>query len=300
MNRWDDKDIPRLDGKVALVTGANSGLGFDSARLLAGAGARVILACRNPARAEAAAARIGPGAEVVRLDLASLASVAEAAGQVAAATPRLDILVNNAGLMAVDQARTEDGFEMQLGVNHLGHFALTARLAPLLLASPGARVVTVSSPAHRPGRVHLDDLMFERRRYDRWRAYFQSKLANLLFTLELDRRLRAADQPVSALAAHPGASRTHLGAEGHGLSNAALRLMGGLGQPAWLGALSIVRAAVDPAARGGEFYGPQFMMFGYPARETPSRRARNRRDAVLLWERSEELTGLRLEFPAAR
>src|SRR5579875_1952046 len=202
MNRWDRKDIPRLDGKVAVVTGGNSGLGFETTRLLAGAGARVILACRDRARAEVAAARVGPDAEVVRLDLASLASVAEAADQVRAVAPRLDILVNNAGLMAVDRARTEDGFEMQLGVNHLGHFALTARLVPLLLAAPGARVVTVSSPAHRLGVMRVDDLMFDRRRYDRWRAYFQSKLANLLFTLELDRRLRDSGQPVAALAAH--------------------------------------------------------------------------------------------------
>lgn len=300
MTRWDIKDIPPLDGKVAVVTGANSGIGFEASRLLARAGARVLLACRDRGRAEAAAARIGPGAEVVLLDLASLASVADAAEAIKAITGRLDILVNNAGVMAVDRARTQDGFEMQFGVNHLGHFALTARLAPLLLASPEARVVTVSSPAHRLGVLRLDDLMFEKRRYDRWRPYFQSKLANLLFSLEFDRRLRAAGQPVSSLAAHPGASRTELGQEGHGLVNMVLRPMGGFGQPAGLGALAVVRAAADPAAEGGEFFGPQFMMFGYPVREIPSGRARHRADAERLWERSEALTGVRFEIPAAR
>lgn len=285
---------------MAVVTGANSGLGLEASKLLAAAGARVFLACRNPDRAEAAAARVGRSAEVVRLDLASLGSVAGAAAAIAAATPRLDILVNNAGLMGVDRSRTEDGFEMQLGVNHLGHFALTGRLAPQLAATPGARVVTVSSLAHRPGHLRLDDLMFDQRGYDRWRAYFQSKLANLLFANELDRRLRAAGAGWSSLAAHPGASRTHLGAEGHGVINALLRPTGGFGQPASVGALPIVRAAVDPGAQGGELYGPQFMMFGYPVRETPSRRARDTAAAAALWERSEELTGVRFEIPAAR
>ncbi len=300
MYRWTAQDIPPLDGRVAVVTGANSGLGLETAKLLAGAGARVLMACRNPERADAAAARVGRRAEVVQLDLASLASVARAAGDVAGRTDRVDILVNNAGLMAIDRSATEDGFEMQLGVNHLGHFALTAHLAPLLVAAPSARVVTVSSPAHRPGTVRLDDLMFEKRGYDRWRPYFQSKLANLLFAFELDRRMGAAAQPVSSLGAHPGASRTNLGTDGHGVVNALLRPMGGFGQPASVGALSIVRAAVDPEARGGEFYGPRFMMFGYPARETPTRRARDARLAGQLWERSEELTGVRFEIPTRR
>lgn len=297
MSRWTAADIPCLDGKVAVVTGANSGVGFQAAVLLARAGARVLMACRDLGRADAAAARVGPGAEVVRLDLASLASVATAAEDIRSRTPAVHFLVNNAGLMAIDRARTEDGFEMQFGVNHLGHFALSGHLAPLLLSTPGCRVVTVSSPAHRAGVLRLDDLMFDRRRYDRWRPYCQSKLANLLFTTELDRRLRAADAPVEALAAHPGVSRTNLGTQGHGLTGAFLRPTGGFGQPAAIGALPIVRAAVDPAARGGEMYGPQFMFFGYPHRETPSRRARRVDDARRLWERSEDLTGVSFEIP---
>lgn len=295
VSRWTAKDIPELEGRVALVTGANSGLGLEAAVLLAGAGARVVLACRSRSKAEAAAARIGEKAEVVPLDLASLASVAAAAEAVRARYPRLDILINNAGLMAVDQARTEDGFEMQLGVNHLGHFALTAHLLPLLLAAPAARVVAVSSVGHRPGTIDFDDLMFERRRYDRWRAYFQSKLANLLFIVELERRFRLAGTPAKALAAHPGASGTDLGREGTGITNALLRPYSRLGQPARIGALPIVRAATDPGAKGGEFYGPQFILAGHPVLETPSRRARDRQVALRLWEESERLTGVRFE-----
>lgn len=292
MSHWDEPDIPDLTGRTAVVTGANSGLGLETARMLAGAGARVLMACRNVAKAEAAAARVGDGAEIVALDLASLASVATAADEVKGRTSRLDLLVNNAGLMAIDRATTEDGFEMQFGVNHLGHFALTAHLAPLLLAAPEARVVNVSSVGHRPGTVRFDDLMFERRRYDRWRPYFQSKLANLLFSLELERRFRAAGVTAKALTAHPGATSTDLGQEGGGFTNGFLRLFGGFGQSVRVGALPIVRAAVDPEAKGGQFYGPQFVQFGYPVLETPTRRARNAEDARRLWEESEKLTGV--------
>ncbi len=294
MSRWDASKIPELDGKVALVTGANSGLGLETSVLLAGAGARVILACRNRSRAEAAAARVGPGAEIVEVDLASLKSVAESARAVASRVDRLDILVLNAGLMAVDRARTKDGFEMQFGVNHLGHFALTAGLAPLVTAAPAARVVSVSSMGHRPGRLDFGDLMFELRRYDRWRPYFASKLANLLFAAELERRLRRAGLAAQSLAAHPGATATDLGHEGTGITNALLRPGGRLAQPVRIGALPIVRAATDPGARGGEFYGPQYRLAGYPVLETPSRRARNVADAARLWQESERLTGLRL------
>ena len=296
MTRWDAKDIPDLEGRTAVVTGANSGLGLETAILLARGGARVILACRNLAKAEPAAARVGNGAEVVSLDLASLDSVAAAADQVKRIAPQLDILVNNAGLMAIDRASTADGFEMQLGVNHLGHFAFTGHLVPSLLAAPAARVVNVSSFGHRPGTLNFDDLMFERRRYDRWRPYFQSKLANLLFTSELERRFRAAGVRAVSLAAHPGATSTDLGQEGGGVANLFLRVFSGFGQPVRIGALPIVRAAVDPGAKGGEFYGPQFLMMGYPVRETPSRRARNEADARRLWEVSEGLTGVRPEI----
>jgi protochlorophyllide reductase len=292
MSRWDASRIPDLEGRVALVTGANSGIGLETAVLLGGVGARVMLACRNPSQAEAAAARVGARAEVVTLDLASLASVDRAAETVKARTSRLDILVNNAGLMAVDQARTADGFEMHFGVNHLGHFALTARLAPLLLAADGARVVSVSSMGHRAARMHFDDLMFEHGRYDRWRPYLQSKLANLLFTRELERRFRLAGTPAKALAAHPGLSGTDLGQEGSGLTNSLMKAYSVVTQPPRVGSLPIVRAAVDPEAKGGEFYGPHLLLAGYPVRESPSRRARNQADATLLWEESEKLTGV--------
>lgn len=292
-------EVPDLSGRTALVTGANAGLGYETARILGRHGARVVLACRNAAKAEAAAAELRREAtapvEVVALDLASLASVARGADEVRARHDRLDLLVNNAGLMAIDEARTEDGFEMQMGVNHLGHFALTARLAPLVVATPGSRVVTMTSMGHRAGRLRLDDLFFERRGYDRWRPYFQSKLANLLFTLELQRRLDAAGVATLALAAHPGGARTDLGHEGSGLTNR-LAPRVPLVQSAAAGALPLVRAATDPSARGGELYGPRWMVRGRPVRETPSRRARRADDARALWERSEQLTGCRFDL----
>ncbi len=293
---WTERDIPSLDGKVALVTGANSGLGLAAAKILAAHGARVVMACRNAAKAEAAATAVREGAtgavEVVSLDLASLASVDKCASALLSDESRLDVLVNNAGLMAIDHALTEDGFEMQLGVNHLGHFALTAKLWPLLAATPGARVVNHSSFGHRAGKLVADDLFFERRRYDRWRPYFQSKLANLLFTAELHRRLSEAQSPVRALTAHPGATRTDLGHEGHGLINYAMQPFQLLQQPPRVGCLPLVRAAVDPDAPSGAFYGPRLMLAGYPVLERPSKRARRADDARALWERSESLTGI--------
>ena len=300
--RWDERDVPSLEGKVALVTGANSGLGLETSRMLARHGARILLACRNPNKAAVAEEQVGAvavaGAEVVQLDLASLASVADCAQRVRDRETKLDLLINNAGLMAIDRAKTEDGFEMQFGVNHLGHFAFTALLAPLLLATPGSRVITVSSMGHRMGVLDLDDLFFEKRRYDRWRPYFQSKLANLLFTAEFNRRLRAANAATSALGAHPGATNTDLGHEGSGLTNAVLRPFAGFGQAAWTGALPIVRAATDPGAEGGQYYGPQWMLQGHPRLETPSHRARNADDARRLWARSEQLTGVTFDVAA--
>ncbi|MGH8994193.1 MAG: oxidoreductase [Acidimicrobiia bacterium] len=305
-SRWDETQVPPLDGRVVLVTGANSGLGLAASKVFARHGARVILACRNLGKAESAAAEIraeAPGPvvlDIVPLDLASLTSVAAAAKLVRDQEPRLDLLINNAGLMAIDEARTEDGFEMQLGVNHLGHFALTAQLAPLVLSTPGSRIVTMSSVGHRAARFRADDLFFEQRGYDRWKAYFQSKLANLLFALELHRRLSAAGAGTIALAAHPGGTDTDLGFEGSGMTNRLLRaFVMSLGQPASLGALTVVRAATDPQAQGGQFYGPQWLLAGYPRVETPGPQARRPEDARRLWERSEELTGLSLELPGA-
>lgn len=301
MAKWSVASIGDLSGRNVVVTGANSGLGLEITRILAGHGARVIMACRNPTKADAAAASVRSGAiagsvEVGRLDLASLASIDEFSAGLRAAGEPLHLLVNNAGLMAVDESRTEDGFETQFGVNHLGHVALTAGLMPLLWATPGSRVVSMSSMGHRGGRLDLDDPMFDRRGYQRWPAYFQSKLANLLFIAELHRRL-GPDAPVSALAAHPGGSHTDLGHEGSGFTNQAMKVIGVFGQPPRIGALGAVRAGTDPAARGGEFYGPKFMVVGPPVLETPSRRARNADDARALWDLSERLCGRTIEIP---
>jgi NAD(P)-dependent dehydrogenase (short-subunit alcohol dehydrogenase family) len=295
---WSERDVPDLSGRVAVVTGANRGLGREVTRSLAGRGARVIMACRDEAAGEAAAAALRaeqPTAtlEVRPLDLASLASVEKFAAGLAG-EPRLDLLGNNAGLMAVDRDLTADGFEVHLGVNHLGHFALTVRLLPLLQATAGSRVVTMSSMGARLGHVDLGDLLWERRPYDRWQAYFQSKLANLLFTLELDRQLRAAQAATTALAAHPGGAQTSLGSKGGHWTNRLVPLWRPFIQSAAAGALGFVRAATDPAAQGGEYYGPQFQVWGPPVRERPSRQARDPKLAAALWERSEQLTGCSL------
>jgi protochlorophyllide reductase len=291
---WTPADIPDLTGRRAVVTGANAGLGLEVAQHLAARGADVVLACRNTAKADVAAGRIRartPGArlEVRALDLADLRSVAAFADGM---DGRLDLLVNNAGLMAVDESRTAQGFETQFGVNHLGHFALTARLLPLLLATPGSRVATMSSMGHRGARGAADPLL--ERPYRRWQAYFQSKLANLLFTAELHRRLTEAGTSTIALAAHPGGSATDLGTEGGGLTNRAMTLVAPLAaQPAEVGARPMLRALTDPAARGGEFYGPRFVFRGAtPVIETPSRAARDAGAARRLWTDSVEMTGL--------
>lgn len=214
MARWTTQDMPDQSGRVVVVTGANSGLGLEATKALAARGATVVMACRDPARAQGAATAVReavPGAhlEVMALDLASLTSVAAFAGEVTAKHRAIDVLMNNAGVMALPRALTPDGFELQLGTNHLGHFALTLRLLPALEAAAAPRVVTVASTAHRMGRIDFDDLMGERR-YKPWPAYGQAKLANLLFAYELERRLRAAGHKALSVAAHPGYSATNL------------------------------------------------------------------------------------------
>jgi len=314
MAGWSAEDIPDLSGRVAVVTGANRGLGREITRYLGGRGARVIMGCRDEAAGAAAAdqlrkAGIEGTLEVRPIDLGSLASIEKFALSLAG-EPRLDVLANNAGLMAVDRGLTADGFETHIGVNHLGPFALTARLLPLLRATPCSRVVTMSSMGARLGHVDLDDLGWERRPYDRWQAYFQSKLANLLFTFELDRRVRgagaggagtggsgaagaapaAAGAAPAALAAHPGGSRTSLGRNGRSWTNRLVPLWQPFLQPASYGALGFVRAATDPAAKGGEYYGPALQAWGPPIRERPSRQARDPDLAAGLWRLSEQLT----------
>jgi protochlorophyllide reductase len=300
IDRWTTDDIPDLTGQTALVTGANSGLGLEVTRVLAASGAKVLMACRNLDKAEQAAESVRAdhprgAVEVWQLDLASMASIDACAAAVCESESHLDLLINNAGLMAVDETRTEDGFEMQFGVNHLGHFVLTGQLAPLIRATPGSRIISMSSMGHRAGRMHFDDLMYERHRYRRWPAYFQNKLANLLFTAELHRRLGPTASTI-ALAAHPGGSRTDLGTEGSGLTNWAMRVVVPLTlQSAHQGALPMVRAATDSTAKGGEFYGPHRGVRGRPVKETPSRRARNADDARRLWDLSEQITGRTIE-----
>lgn len=295
---WTAEDIPNQSGRIALVTGANAGVGFEIASALAAKGATVLLACRSVSKAEDAAAKIHDKLplskiEIVPLDLASLDSIKDAAEDVARRIPRLDLLINNAGLMGTDLSRTADGFEMQIGVNHLGHFALTLRLLPLLYNAESSRIVTMSSFAHRRGKMNLDDLNCEHHKYRRWEAYFQSKLANLLFSSELNRRLAKSSGSSQSLAAHPGVAKTDLGSEGSSLANRVLSPNTPFGsQSAETGALPTLRAATDPDAKGGEFYGPRWYVRGYPTRETPSKAARDQASSGSLWELSESLTNL--------
>jgi NAD(P)-dependent dehydrogenase (short-subunit alcohol dehydrogenase family) len=305
---WTAAKIPDLSGAVAVVTGANGGLGLEVARELARKGGHVVMAARDQAKAEAAVASIRdqvPGAslELQPLDLASQASAREAAKRILGGHGRIDILVNNAGLMGIPERRTEDGFEMQLAVNHLGHFTLTTLLLPALLASDGARVVSVTSTGRHLGRPldpanpHLDG------RYDPWRAYGQSKLANLHFALELDRRFRAAGSPARSIVVHPGFTRTDLQArsarETGGASqrffHAAVRRVGMT--PAQ-GALPLLRAATDPGAVGGALYTPRWVNWGPPVRRPMFGRSRSREAMGSLWEVSERETGVSFDLAA--
>ena len=303
---WSAADIPDQTGRTAVVTGANGGLGLETARALAGAGATVVMAARNQEKAAEAEAAIREGVpdaalEVVRLDLGSLASVREAAAQVLAGHETIDILVNNAGVMGIPERKTVDGFEMQFGVDHLGHFALTALLMPALLRTDSARIVTVTSTAHHMGRAvdpknpHLEG------RYRPWRAYGQAKLANFHFGLGLDRLLREAGAPAASLVAHPGLSNTELQAvsvketDGGISQRFFLTLARKVGMTPAQGALSQLRAATDPAAKGGEFYGPLFVNNGPPVRKPVLRRLGLSRAVARLWQASERETGLKIE-----
>ena len=301
---WTDADIPGQQSRTAVITGGNSGLGFETARMLAAHGAAIVLACRDTGQAGAAADRIRaavPGAAVrtLPLDLGSLASVRQAAEQLRSGYERLDLLINNAGVMVPPYGRTEDGFELQFGVNHLGHFALTGLVLDRLLAAPSARVVTVSSNGHRMGRLDLGDPNFEHRRYRRMGAYGQSKLANLLFTYELQRRLEAAGASAIAVAAHPGTAATSLERHLPGWMQSGSRFFPH--QSAAMGALPVLRAATDPAVRGGEYYGPggRGQLTGYPVRVTSSARSHDLAAQGRLWSLSEQLTGVSYPLGAA-
>ncbi len=300
---WTMADSPDQSGRIALITGANSGLGLETARALASRGATVVLACRSRRRGEEARAELLPaaaaGLEVLELDLADLASVRAGAHWVRDNYGRLDLLVNNAGVMAPPRRLTRDGFELQFGTNHLGHVALTAALLPLMEGRSDARVVTVTSGAQYFGRIAFDDLQSEQR-YDRWAAYSQSKLANVMFALELNERLVAAGSTVASLAAHPGLARTNLqpesvAAAGSRFEGLAYRLMDPLFQSAAMGALPQLYAATAPEARGGEHYGPDQWggMRGWPTQVRIAPAALDPSQRRRLWEVSEALTEAR-------
>ena len=308
MSDWTTADIADQTGRTILITGANSGIGLEAAKALVNTGAHVVLACRSISKAETAVAEIEaddpPGStEILEMDLADLESVAAAAEAFLATHDRLDVLVNNAGLMAIPKRLTEQGVEMQFGVNHLGHFALTGHLLELL-ASTGtadqpARVVSISSQGHRPGKIDFDNLDASES-YNPWKAYFRSKLANLLFTRELQRRVTDADLAILAVAAHPGGSDTNLGSEPAGdLLSKAMSLVEpvirkfGL-QSAAMGALPTLRAATDPSVEGGNYFGPDGFneLTGHPELVGMSKRAMDPDTARRLWEVSIDLSSV--------
>lgn len=305
---WSADDLPDLTGKTIVVTGGNSGIGYCAAVELARKGARTVLACRDQAKAEKAASAIRaahPNAtvEVMALDLASLASVRDFADAFHRQHDRLDVLCNNAGVMALPYRKTVDGFEMQIGTNHLGHFALTGRLLDLLRTTPNARVVNVSSGAHRAGWIRFDDLNWERG-YRKWFAYGQSKIANLLFTYELQRRLAAANVPVISVACHPGYAATNLQAAGPRMAGSTLmeqitelgnRLFA---QSAEMGALPTLYAIAADTVRGGDYIGPDGPgeMHGHPRKVTSNSRSHDEGTARRLWDLSEQLTQVRYAF----
>jgi NAD(P)-dependent dehydrogenase (short-subunit alcohol dehydrogenase family) len=307
--KWTAEDLGDLSGRTYVITGANSGIGFEATLGLVGAGARVIMACRNPSKGAAALEHIRtlhPGAlvEVLPLDLASLASIRTFADELAGVTTRVDALINNAGLIGI-RGDTEDGFEMTIGVNHLGHFALTGLVLPLLeqTAKSGVapRIVSVASIAYRWfGKMHWDDLEFRNRRWSTWPVYGQSKLANLLFTFELNRRLVESGSAVRAMACHPGMSSTNLilaGAEAKGQSfiKGVLKLGSDLTtQPAWKGALPTIYAAVHSSVGGADYVGPHGLVQtrGWPVKVEAGPKAHSQSDWLKLWDWSVERTGI--------
>ena len=299
--RWTARAVGSQHGRAAVITGANTGIGLQTATTLAARGATVVLACRSPTRAREAVARItgaAPGADVsaVTLDLTSLTSVRRAAEEITSRHPRLDLLINNAGVMMTPHGRTEDGFELQIGTNHLGHFALAGLLLDRLLVTPNSRIVTVSSFAHRRGHLDLDDLHFQQRPYRPIAAYGQSKLANLLFTYELQRRLAATNASTVAVAVEPGVVPTDLPRHASPVNRIILRLLtavAGQRSPA-MGALSTLRAATDPAVRGGEYYVPDRLggWRGYPTRAESGAPSHDTDLQRRLWAASERMTGV--------
>ena len=299
--KWTEKDVPDQSGRLAIITGSNTGLGYDTARVLAARGAKVVMAVRDTAKGAAAAARIRsltPGADVTvqKLDLGSLASVKESATEMAAAFPRIDLLINNAGVMYPPKSTTADGYELQFGTNHLGHFALTGLLLNNLLPVDGSRVVVVASIAHNiKAKIDFDDLQWETRSYDRVASYGQSKLANLMFAYDLQRRLAPANAKTIAVAAHPGVAATELmrhmpGSDLPGVNWISSKVL----NSAEMGALPTLRAATDASVKGGQYYGPDGFreLRGHPKLVDSSTESKDVAVQERLWTVSEELTGV--------
>ena len=306
---WSTADIPDLTGHTAVVTGGNGGLGLETVRALADAGAHVVIAARNQAKAADAESEVRttvPEAslEIVELDLGAQASVRAAAEQIVAAHETIDLLINNAGLMALPERRTEDGFEMQFGVNHLGHWSLTALLLEPILAAEAARVVTVTSTAHHTGRAVDPDNPHLQGRYGPWKAYGQSKLANFHFSIGLQRLFDAAGVRTASLSAHPGLTnsdlQTHSAEESGGtLAKLSVTAANLTGMDVPQGALSQLRAATDPEAKGGEFYGPLFGSNGPPVKKPILRVLGLDKAIATLWAVSERETGIALDVAGA-
>jgi len=302
---WTTADIPDQTGRTAVVTGANGGLGLETSRALAGAGAHVVMAARNQQKAAAAIEDIkgtNPNAslELVELDLSDQASVKATAEKILKAHPKIDLLINNAGVMGIPERKTADGYEMQFGTNHLGHWTLTSILLPALLSADAARIVTVTSTAHHMGRAVNPKNPHLHGRYGSWKAYGQSKLANFDFGLGLERELRKAGASAQSLIAHPGLSNTELQAvsveetDGGFSQRFFHRMAGSQGMSPANGARSQLRAATDPSAKGGEFYGPKWVNSGDPVRKPIFRRAGRGRAQKRLWEVSQAETGVGL------
>ena len=303
--KWSINEAKDLTSKVIIVTGANSGLGYEATKIFASKNATVIMACRSLEKANEAKEAIIEVYEKANLvpmvlDLGSLKSIKSFANEFKSKYNRLDILLNNAGIMTIPYGKTEDGFEIQNGVNHLGHFALTSQLFKLIKNTSESRIVNVSSLAHRQGKMDFDNYLFEKGNYKKMKSYAKSKLSNLLFTYELDRRIKEKGHDVKVLAAHPGVSSTNLGryVVGKNGDSPFLKFALKLGQPADLGCLPEVRAALDESAQGGEYYGPDSLiqMRGNPIRVKSNKRSHNIEDAKKLWNFSEQLTNLKFDI----
>ncbi|MEP7037598.1 MAG: SDR family NAD(P)-dependent oxidoreductase [Acidobacteriota bacterium] len=296
---WTAENIPNQKGKTVIVTGSSSGIGYEAARVLANKGATVIIAVRSLEKGKAATDKIlgqkkDADIKVLKLDLANLASVKEFAAEFKKSHARLDLLINNAGVMIPPYSKTADGFELQFGTNHLGHFALTGQLLDVLINTRDARIVNVSSGAHKSGNLDFDDLTWEKRRYSAWKAYGDSKIANLYFTFKLNRRLKENGFDTIATAAHPGWTATEL--QRH--TGVIEFLNGFFAQDISMGALPTLRAAFDETAKGGEYFGPKGLMEmrGYPIEVKPNSLAQDSQIAEKLWQASEQLTGVKFDF----